>query len=255
MKGLTKLGLLGIFAATFFSSKTVQAQEHSSNNDVWFHYYGKNKVADKLSLSFEATMRFANGLSEKQQYFIRPSVDYQFTKQLMGTIGYSHYNTYSYGDPAMNKRSIPEDHVWVQGTFVHNSKDLKVSHRLRDEFRYVGVAKLNDNGGYDIDHYDYRNRLRYMLLFTYPLIEKEGGAAKLFTVLGDEIFMNLGSNAGKTFLNQNRIIGGVGYNFDKNHQIQLSYIHQHIWNFSNTLLESNPTVRVSYITNFDWTKS
>lgn len=245
------LFLVGI--ASFLALNTSLAQVKESNNNIWLHYFGKNMITEKFSFSFEATMRYANGVSEKQQYFIRPSVDYQFTKKFMGSVGFSHYNTYSYGNPAMNKISIPENHFWIQGTFVHNKGQLKITHRLRDEFRYVGVAKAQSSGDLEIDHYDYRNRMRYMLLFNYPLIKKEE-VTKLFALFGDEVFMNLGSNAGKTFLNQNRLIGGVGYNFDKNHQMQLSYIHQNIWNYTNTFQESNPTVRLTYVTNFDWSK-
>lgn len=245
------LGLL--LMLSLICSSFMFGQEKATNNDIWFHYFGKNKINEKFSFSFEATMRYANGISEKQQYFVRPSVDYQFTKSFMGSLGYSHYNTYSYGSPSLNKIAIPEDHFWIQGTFVHTRGDLKVSHRLRDEFRYVGVSAIQSNGNLAIDHYEYRNRMRYMLLFNYPLIKK-AETTQLFALFGDEVFMNLGSNAGKTFLNQNRIIGGIGYNFNKNHQIQLSYIHQDIWNFSNTLQESNPTVRLSYITNFDFRK-
>lgn len=234
-------------------SQNGHAQAKSYNNDIWFHLVNKDMITKKLSVSFEATMRYANGFSEKQQWFIRPSVDYQLTKKFMGSIGYSHYNTYSYGDPAMNKTEIPEDHVWIQGTYVETCGDFKFTHRLRDENRFVGVAKKNNNGNYDIDHYDYRNRLRYMFIVNYPLIKKEE-KTKLFSILGDEVFMNIGSNAGKTFLNQNRLIGGLGYNFDSNHQIQLSYIHQNVWNLGNTIQESNPTVRLSYVTNFDFYK-
>lgn len=254
MKNGVKFCLLIFFV--FVSLFTVDysfAQVKESNNNVWFHYFGKNMISKKVSFSFETTMRYANGFSEKQQYFIRPSLDYQISKKLMGSIGFSHYNTYSYGNPAMNKISIPENHFWIQGTFVHTNGKLKITHRLRDEFRYVGISVLQTNGDFAIDHYDYRNRIRYMLLFNYPLIKKNE-TTKLFALLGDEVFMNLGTNAGKTFINQNRIIGGLGYNFNANHQIQLSYIHQNIWNYSNTFEESNPTIRLSYITNFDWTK-
>ena len=178
------LGLIGINYAS--------AQVNSRNNNIWFHYYGRNKLNNKWSASFEATMRYANGFSEKQQYFVRPSIDYQITKYFMGTVGYSHYNTYVYGEPAINKINTPEDHVWIQGTFVHTSNDLRITHRLRDEFRYVGIAKLDDSGEYDIDRYDYRNRMRYLIMLNYPLIKKED-ATKLFAVLGDEVFLNLGS--------------------------------------------------------------
>ena len=253
MNIISKKKLALLLMLSLVCSSFMFGQDKSSNNDIWFHYFGKNKITEKFSFSFEATMRYANGLSEKQQYFVRPSVDYQFTKSFMGSLGYSHYNTYSYGNPSMNKISIPENHFWIQGTFVHNSGQLKITHRLRDEFRYVGIVKAQLNGDLEIDHYDYRNRMRYMLLFNYPLMKKED-VTKLFALFGDEFFLNLGSNAGKTFLNQNRLIGGVGYNFDKNHQIQLSYIHQNIWNYTNTFQESNPTVRLTYVTNFDWSK-
>ncbi|WP_158730300.1 MULTISPECIES: DUF2490 domain-containing protein [unclassified Flavobacterium] len=236
------VGLIGILLPN-----SSNAQVKTSNNDVWFHYVGKNMLSQKLSFTLEATMRYANGVSEKQQYFVRPSFDYQFSKKFNGSIGYSHYSTYVYGSPALNKTDIPEDHVWIQGTFVHSNGKFKFTHRLRDENRFVGIAVKNGTE-YSIDHYDYRNRLRYMFLMNYTLTKKED-KVKLFGILGDEAFFNIGSNAGKTFFNQNRIIGGLGYNIDKNQQIQLSYIHQNIWNYTNTLQESNPTVRISYITN------
>jgi deoxycytidylate deaminase len=59
---------------------------------------------------------------------------------------------------------------------------------------------------------------------------------------------------GATLLNQNRIIAGVGYNIDTHNQLQLSYIHQKIWNFPDTIEENNPTVRLSYYTNFSFVK-
>ncbi|ESU29374.1 hypothetical protein FLJC2902T_07710 [Flavobacterium limnosediminis JC2902] len=240
--------LLGLLA--FIMPQSSEAQVKSHNNDIWFHYFGKNMLSKKTSFSFETTMRYANGLSEKQQWFIRPSFDYQLTKTFIGSVGYSHYNTYVYGDPAMNKTEIPEDHVWVQGTYVANSGNFKFTHRLRDENRFVGVAVKNNEGDYEVDHYDYRNRLRYMFLATYPLVASNG-VTKLSAIAGDEVFVNIGANAGKTFLNQNRLIAGLGYNFNKHHQVQLCFIHQYIWNYPNTIQESNPTLRLSYVTNFD----
>lgn len=73
----------------------------------------------------------------------------------------------------MNKTEIPEDHIWIQGTYVENCGDFKFTHRLRDENRFVGIATKNSNGEFDINHYDYRNRLRYMFLVNYPLIKKK----------------------------------------------------------------------------------
>ncbi len=246
---IAAIGLL-----TFLQPSTSKAQTKTNNNNIWFHYVGKNMLSKKLSFTLEATMRYANGLSEKQQYFIRPSIDYQFTKKFNGSVGFSHYNTYVYRDPALNRINTPENHAWIQGTLVHSKGKFKFTHRLRDELRFVGIPVKNTvTSEYSIEDYDYRNRLRYMFLMNYTLTKKEDNV-KLFGIIGNEAFFNIGSNAGKTFFNQNRIIGGLGYNIDKNQQIQLSYIHQNIWNYSNTLQESNPTVRISYLTNLDFSK-
>lgn len=45
-------------------SQNSHAQVKSSNNDIWFHLVNKNMITKKLSVSFEATIRYANGFSE-----------------------------------------------------------------------------------------------------------------------------------------------------------------------------------------------
>jgi hypothetical protein len=237
---------------------TSHAQVKSRNNNIWLHYVGKTMLTEKLSFTLEATMRYTDWGKEKQQWFIRPSFDYKFTKAFTGSLGYSHYNTYPYGSPAMFKTSIPEDHVWIQGSFSHQLGKFKMSNRLRDENRLVGIPVMafdssSGTSKYRIDHYQYRNRFRYMLLFSYPLLTKDGNTS-LFAVFGDEAFINIGKVSGATLFNQNRIIAGLGYNFNKRHQVQVNYIHQNIWNYTNTIIESNPTIRLSYINNFSLVK-
>ena len=73
--------LFFIGIGSLFTVNISYGQVKESNNDIWLHYFGKNMITEKFSFSFEATMRYANGFSEKQQYFIRPSVDYQFAKK------------------------------------------------------------------------------------------------------------------------------------------------------------------------------
>jgi hypothetical protein len=230
----------------------VTSQTTSSNNNIWFHYFGKNKIAEHWNINLEATMRFANGLEEKQQYFVRPSVDYELNSNLSISAGYSHYVTYSYGTPSLFKIKTPEDHVWLQTTYVHKINQWKITHRLRNEFRWVGVAS-NVEDNLEITSYAFRDRLRYMLLLQHPIHTFSDGM-QWYGIIGDEAFINIGTNAGKTLMNQNRVIAGFGLQLDKNQQIQLSYIHQNIWNFPNTLHESNPTVRISYLTHLDWKK-
>lgn len=250
MKNIIRFGAVVLLLMIFYKG---YSQEISNNTNLWLHYSGKNKFSEKLSVTLEASLRFADGFSEKQQWFIRPSVDYQFSKSFTASVGYTYYDTYVYGEIPMNKITIPEHHVWIQGTFNHNLSDFKFTHRLRDENRFVGIVAANNQGDLEISNFEYRNRLRYMFLVNHPLIKKDD-KTKLFALAGDEVFVNVGVKDAKTVVQQNRIIAGFGYNFNSNHQVQLSYIHQNIWNLKNTIVENNPTVRISYITNFDWFK-
>ena len=61
------------------------AQQINHNDLLWLHYLGRNKVSDHLSIGLEATLRLANHLDQKQQYFIRPFVDYQCTPNLVAS--------------------------------------------------------------------------------------------------------------------------------------------------------------------------
>ncbi|MES2811943.1 MAG: DUF2490 domain-containing protein [Bacteroidota bacterium] len=242
-----------LLVVALFVCQTFFAQTKTTNENSWLHYVGKNRLSEKLSFTLEATMRYTNGFNEKQQYFIRPSIDYQLTKDFNGSIGYSHYETYVYGSAPMNKINTPEDHVWIQGTYTKSCGNYKFTHRLRDEFRWVGIATKNVEGNLEINKYDYRNRLRYHFLMNYTLTKKED-KVKLFALIGDEVFVNVGVKNAKTLLQQNRVMAGLGYNINTCHQIQLSYIHQNIWNLNNTLRENNPTLRLSYIATVDWFK-
>ena len=246
MKNYIKiLSILSIF------SNSLYAQTISHNNDIWLHYFGKFNLKGRSAVSFEATSRYANGFSEKQQYFVRPSFDYKFSKNLTASLGYSHYKTYVYGEPAINKIPVPENHVWLQATISSQISKLKITNRLRDENRWVGIAgKENNSNDLSIIDYTYRNRIRHMILANYP-IAKISNKYQLSAIAGDEAFYNVGKNAGATLMNQNRIIGGMGLTTNPHLQFQLAYIHQHIWNFSNTIRESNPTIRLSVYTNVD----
>lgn len=242
---------LKILFLSLVLTNTLRAQTISHNNDIWLHYFGKFNLEKRTSISFEATSRYANGFSEKQQYFVRPSVDYKFSKIFTGSLGYSHYKTYVYGEPAINKIPVPENHIWVQGTFTNQIGKLKLTNRLRDENRWVGIAgKENNSNDLSIIDYTYRNRVRHMILANYP-IARISQKYQLSAIAGDEAFYNVGKNAGATLMNQNRIIGGMGLTINPQLQFQMAYIHQHVWNFSNTIRESNPTVRFSVYTNID----
>ena len=211
----------------------IEASTKTVNNNLWIHYIGKLQFKPQWLFTFETSDRHTDWGKQHQQWFIRPSIDYTFNKFISSSIGYSHYKTFSYGNPAMFKTPLEEDHIWAQISTQCFYKKWSVTNRIRNENRFIGTDKT------------YRNRLRYMVLFSYPISPK-----KLFIQFGDEAFFNLGSYSGKSVMNQNRIIAGLAWFYKPNFQIQLNYIHQNIWNYSNTIFENNPTIRLSILNNF-----
>ncbi len=241
------LSILLLYIALQGSSQTI-----THHNNIWFHYVGKNMISKKTSFTLEATMRFANGFEQAQQFFIRPSIDYQVSKPLTLSVGYTYYNTYSYGAMPLNKTSIPEHHIWIQVNYKHNLGDFTITHRLRNENRLVGMP-IAQGADYVMDYFEYRNRIRYMLMINHPILRKNNKTI-VNGILADEAFFNVGSFSGAGVMNQNRVIAGLAYIINPHHQIQFAYVHQNVWNKANTIEEINPTLRMSYLTNLDFTK-
>lgn len=237
-----------LFTLLFFVCFSAEAQIKSTNSNAWLHYMGSYSFHPKWGASLESSFRAANVVSDFQQFFIRPSLDYKLLPSLTGSLGYTHVLTGVYGTPALNKRTMPENHVWLQASHVLKANKLTLTNRLRNENRWVGL--LSPEG--DVNAHTYRNRMRYMLLISTPVLKK--GTQTISAFAGNEVFLNVGSNAGVTLLNQNRIIGGLGYKFSPKHQIQFAYLHQTIINHPNTLQENNNTLRLSWITNIQKVK-
>lgn len=233
----------------FLLANNTKAHTLSTNNNIWFHYVGKLNLSPKWSVTLEATKRYTDMGRQPQQWFVRPSVDYALSKQHTLSMGYTHYKTFSYGQPAMFYMPVPEDHAWVQINSKVKAGKGQLQLRLRHENRFVGLPQRSFDSAtntmqYRISGYEYRMRLRFMFLYTIPVLQRQDKPL-LSLIAGDEAFFNLGRFSGSTLMNQNRIIAGLAWHAGLNTQLQLAYIHQHIWNFSNTILESNPTVRIS----------
>ena len=235
------------FLLSFSLSLPALAQISTFNTNAWTHLMSTFNVSPKSSVSFETSYRMANFTRDFQQFFIRPSYDHKVRKNLTASLGYTYVLTGVYGETALNKITMPEQQVWIQGNLQNKIGKFSVSNRLRNENRFVGLAApIGDN--FEITDYTYRNRMRYMLLASLPII-KLSNSQSINGFVGNEIFLNVGKNAGTTLLNQNRAIAGLGYRMHPSHQIQVAYIFQNIWNYPNTIKEDNSTLRLSYVTN------
>ena len=68
------------------------------NNDLWVTGHGNILVTDKWGTDLELHYRMAEMGQEKQQFLIRPSIYYVINADVLAFAGYTHIETYPYGE-------------------------------------------------------------------------------------------------------------------------------------------------------------
>ena len=71
-------------------STAANAQVKTQNNNIWVHYVSKVNFSKKLSFTLEATRRNTEWGQKPQQWFVRPSIDYNINKLFTAGIGYTY---------------------------------------------------------------------------------------------------------------------------------------------------------------------
>lgn len=151
--------------------------------------------------------------------------------------------TYPYGDhPAAHE--FPENRAWEQVVYTGNALGLEWQNRLRLEQRWIGEMK-NSSAGWDVNHWRYENRIRYMLRTTVPLTESK----KTYLALWDEVFVNFGSNVAGNVFDQNRAFVGVGRKLTDTTRVELGFMEQtlqkrHTSSATPQIWENNHTISV-----------
>ncbi len=186
---------------------TISAQDSVGN---WIMYFGTNKISEKLSIHSEVQFRnhttFPNNT---EQWLLRTGLNYHFSKKSFVTGGYAYIPSYVY----KSKQSAPEteEHrIWQQFILTNKIGRVKFEHRYRIEQRWVNS--------------DYKNRFRYRIMLFIPLNKPSIEEKTWFIGLYDEVFVN----DQKTFFDRNRLYGALGYQINKDVNIQAGMMHQQV---------------------------
>jgi hypothetical protein len=232
-----KIATIATSIALWSQVCTAMADENDSNGNLWMNYVGDHPIlGTKWGIHLEGQARRAEMGDEWQQLLLRPGVNYQLTPDTTLSMGYGYVETHRYGDfPAMH--DFPEHRFWQQ--VAHNRKwmGLDWTHRIRLEQRWIGEMEKDSDGDWDVGHWRYENRLRYMLRATIPLTPSK----KTYLALSDEIFINFGSNVVGNEFDQNRAFVGVGYKFNSTTKLEAGFMEQTIQRRGGKIWEHNHT--------------
>ncbi|WP_196895667.1 DUF2490 domain-containing protein [Aureivirga marina] len=215
---MTKGKTLILLCILCFSSFIVKAQEKEKQSEAWFLLLNHYKINEKWSIGNEVHWRQTNFLKDKSQLILRPFVNYNISKSVIGTVGYSYLLNYS-DTNELTDVNQPEHNVWEQITLKHGDGKLKFAHRYRLEHRFRGVYNVELT---EIEEYKFTNRARYRLTVKHPI------GQKYFVQAFNELWFNLGENFDNIDFDRNWLYLGLGRKVFENGNIQLAYVHQYI---------------------------
>lgn len=224
-----------LFELSVVAQKQIDDQVHG-----WLVYQGNHHLSTKFDLHTEYQWRRADGFSDWQQSLTRIGLDYKLNPSVTFSVGYAWILTYPYGSQPIANRTN-ENRLWQQVILKQPLGNFQVQHRYRLEQRWIDTQ--------------FKQRFRYRAQVLLPLeksyIDQKKG---FFMNINDEVFLGFGQGIGKNILDQNRFIGAVGYQFNKDFQIQMGYLNQFVIKTDGLHMERNHTLWTSVAYNFDFSK-
>ena len=225
------------------------AQETIQNQRVWFAYTGQFKLVEKLGYHVEAQFRLDNELQQSFQNLFRVGSIYYLSTTKTISVGYALVNTYSKSFDDYFK----ENRLWEQFQYSKKWRNDKntIMHRFRLEQRWV--EQLTEDLNQD-NASNFQNRFRYLNRNLFHLTNLKSSNEEIYAVLQNEFFLNLGDNKiNNKFIDQNRFLVGLGFNYNNNVRLELGYLNHFITSStSNNVM--NHTVSVSLLQNLDLQK-
>ncbi len=221
-------GLLLLLATPGFA----QRQRLLDRNAIgWYVYNGDYNLTKKWGIHAEYQWRRIDLIRSWQQSLARLGATYALSDRVSLAGGYTYFVTFPFGDYPQADLGIPyPEHRTHQDIQLQDSYGrLTLSHRFRLEQRWLAeqaeTASTEGPVG-RITSWTFQNRARYQvsgdLALHGPTIDDQEFYLNFF----DELFIGFGQNVGENVFNQNRISGGLGYQFKNGFQLELNYLNQ-----------------------------
>jgi Protein of unknown function (DUF2490) len=194
------------------------------------------------------------------QNVFRPYIHYQANPNIrlslmpLGWIGSQRFKD---GQPSA---FFAELRVAPQAIVTQTFGRVRFDNRMRYEFRWIGNNQASDNKSFlyggDFRTTTFRMRFRNQLKLTVPLNHAKMDDKTLYVQGYNELFVNMGQKVANTnIFDQNRVLLGLGYKFNKFFAVEAGFMRQSIFRFNNTNkdnVDRNNILQVNFaVTNVD----
>jgi hypothetical protein len=208
-----------IFLVAFVLSAQVSFSQ-TKGLGSWNVLSGMFTLDSRWKLFAEAQIRSQQFYSHFHYYEAKGGISYSFKTNGSLLLGMGHYDTYQPVGEFVTPNTT-EFRIWQQLVLNNNINRLKLEHRYRVEQRFISTG--------------YRNRFRYRINALFPFNNTIIKKKTLYASAYNEIFV---SNEGP-FFEQNRIFGGLGYQFDDHFTILTGIVNRFDNSISNVQTSKN----------------
>jgi hypothetical protein len=232
------LALGGLLAGTAAHAQTTSPapRRWDTNHNVWLCYFGDARLAGRWGVHTEFQYRRANGLRDPQQYFYRAGVNYYLPNKVLVTLGGVYLLSLPYGDYPSPERTF-ERRIYQMVSLGQQFGRLGLAHRFIQDERWIRAE-----GG---DRYLFQSRSRYRAQLKLALTKPKLEPGTLYALASDEIFVSYGENVKVNIFNQNRLYGGLGFQFTDALTVEASYLNQIVEHSDGEVFERNHTAQLS----------
>lgn len=216
----------------------VSAYDRSVHNfNQWFAYWGDNPIGkSKWGLHFDGHIRRNNFLLDRQQFLVRPGVDYYVNKSVMLHAAYTWLPTYPYGAAPGNAQT--EHRIWEQMTAQHRQGKIQWFHRGRFEQRWLSRRYVGGDTG--PANRIFEQRARYTLRATLPV------KGPWYWSLGNEVFFPFPPESHPAIVDQHRIQVTLGKRLAPEVRLEFFYMYQNMWQRNGRIREDNHTMGIAF---------
>ena len=215
---LTLGWLLGLYLLPQMVLGQEASKEVTDRQQVWLGLFNQTRLSDKFSLWLDVHARRTDFLERWATTIVRPGLTYHISDHARFTVGYAYV---SHWPVAENEETVrPEHRPWQQINWSGKSKRLHLNQWVRLEERFNRIIRNDEL----VDGHRFNFRARYMLALMVPLTADAIAPGVPFVVLNDEVHLNFGKDIIYNYFDQNRLFGGIGYQFSKTLQAQLGYM-------------------------------
>jgi len=188
----------------------------------WLMYFGTSKLSDRYSLHTEVQLRLFEPINNFNQLLPRIGINYHITPSAWATLGYAWIPTESY-EKGANLKSSTENRIWEQFLLRNKVGRFAFEHRYRLEQRWISSEGTDT----------YLDRIRYRLMISVPLSNKEMLPGTWFAAVYDELFMNITDNP----FDQNRLYLALGYKLSDALSFQSGYLYHRLGSLNYNRLQ------------------